>query len=881
LRFHPAVSLSIFLALSITASAPADFLPGRLLVEVDPNDTVDTSRKTLELLDGKLIRSLAGGRYLELQLPDGTSPHKAARTSKSLPGVISSAPVIVRRLAVTPNDPLFAPNQWSFHNTGGTITFPDPGDPTRNITLTAAADADIDAPEAWAITTGSSSVVVAVIDTGFPVGHLDLMPNVWINPNEVAGNGIDDDGNGYVDDLYGWNFAQNNSNVNDTHGHGSFCSGIIGARGSNGLGMAGINWHVSIMGLKAFKDDGTATDVELVAAIDYAIANGAHVINASWGDYLDSEVLRGAIRRAADAGILFVAASGNDRYNLKENPMYPASMNLPNIINVGATDSRDRWAEFSNYDGTLVDAHAPGYWVFSARPNKYEHASGTSFAAPHVAGIAALLLAAEPTLTLDELRARVVTGFDRRDSLLGRGATSGRSSAHRVLANAAQPGAEPTPINDLEIIQTASNGFELQFTTPPGNISHFDIRASKSEIDPDNFHAADRVFFAPLPSTPVQTQRFLATELEPDTTYHFMIRTYEQDGRWTFGNPASATTLGRTIYFQDDMETGPEKWEVSGPFARTDETSAGGNWSWTDSPGGNYARNTITTITSTPIDLSSAIDPWLSFQHQHVLARSFTTVGDNGSVQVSIDGANTFTTLAVYIDTAHPFRLARVSLGAYAGQPDVRIRFRFRSDGFERVADGWHIDDVEVAEFVSLLPEPADFVVESATRLTTVTAAPAYIETNTSGSWFTSVSKATLAQLRGARSRYKVLGNSPPGSTARFTPRINVAGRYEVFVAWGDNANASNVTHRVHHAAGVSEILLTQDYRNNAHRWHSLGTYSFGVGRSAENGSVVVDDTTSTTKPIAGEEGRVYADSVRWLWRGPLETGPSAGWMVH
>ncbi len=283
------------------------------------------------------------------------------------PNVIYAHPNYRRELCATPNDSYFN-SQWGMHNVGQTG---------------GANDADIDAPEAWDISTGSSSVIVAVIDTGFDYTHPDLAANAWKNPGEIAGNGIDDDGNGYVDDVYGIDPAGVDGSAGDTNpqegnvGHGTHCSGIVGARGNNSLGVAGVNWNVKIMGLKFFDDYGeNAYDSFAIECIQYAVYQKTHgqnvvAISASWGGLggTDSGGLRDAIEIANNAGIVFCAAAGNDSNNNDGGTHhYPSDYTLPGIISVAATDHSDGLASFSNYGATSVDLGAPGVSILSTVP---------------------------------------------------------------------------------------------------------------------------------------------------------------------------------------------------------------------------------------------------------------------------------------------------------------------------------------------------------------------------------------------------------------------------------------------------------------------------------------------------------------------------------
>ena len=295
------------------------------------------------------------------------------------------------------------------------------------------ADADIDAPEAWALQTGSD-VIVAVIDSGVDYTHVDLRDNIWTNPGEIAANGIDDDGNGYVDDLHGWDFYNNDNDPMDDNFHGTHVAGTIAARGNNGIGVVGVNWSAKIMALKFIGPNGGGGVNAAIAALEYAVANGARISNNSWGGGGRSQALREAIAAAGRQGHLFVTAAGNDGINTDISPVYPASYDLDNIIAVAATDQNDRLAKFSNFGSSSVDLAAPGVEILSTVPNdQYRVVSGTSMAAPHVAGAAALLLAQNRGLTITGLKAALLNGTDPLAAPADATVSGGRLNVFRAL----------------------------------------------------------------------------------------------------------------------------------------------------------------------------------------------------------------------------------------------------------------------------------------------------------------------------------------------------------------------------------------------------------------------------------------------------------------
>jgi len=337
---------------------------------------------------------------------------------------VSSKDLLRREpIEARPNDPKFA-EQWSLNNLG------QDGGKER---------ADIDALKAWLKTRGSNDVVVAVLDSGVDYTHPDLVGNIWFRPDNVPQ--YKDDELGVLNDLRGFNAAENLSDPMDDNGHGTHCSGIIGAEGDNDEGIAGINWNVEIMPLKFIGRGGFGTTKDAIEAINYAIdrkRNGVNVriINASWGSTMYSKALEDTIRAAGEEGILFVAAAGNATTDNDKRPHYPSNYNLPNVISVAATDKNDQLTSFSNYGLKTVHIAAPGKDILSTWLNEgYREASGTSMAAPQVAGVAALILASEPKLSVEKLRQRLLKSIDKIDSLNGKVENGGRLNAAKALGN--------------------------------------------------------------------------------------------------------------------------------------------------------------------------------------------------------------------------------------------------------------------------------------------------------------------------------------------------------------------------------------------------------------------------------------------------------------
>ena len=292
---------------------------------------------------------------------------------------------------------------------------------------------------------GSADVVVAVIDDGIDLDHPDLVNAMWTNPGEVAGNLVDDDGNGYVDDVHGWDFANGDNDPDSTGGHGIHVAGIIGATFGNGIGGYGVAAGVTIMPLRFIGDGGSGWTSDALSALNYAVAKRVRISNNSWGGGGASQSLQAGIEAAGAAGHLFVTAAGNDAKNIDLSPSYPAAYAMPNVIAVAATTQNGSLASFSNYGATGVDLAAPGQSIYATyKAGGHAWMSGTSMASPQVAGAAALLLSHHPALTTAQLRSALLTSVRPVAGLQGKVATSGALDVSAAL-DAAAAIADPSP----------------------------------------------------------------------------------------------------------------------------------------------------------------------------------------------------------------------------------------------------------------------------------------------------------------------------------------------------------------------------------------------------------------------------------------------------
>jgi PKD repeat protein len=444
------VMLTLFLLVSGSALFHAEHNPAKshydYMARVAGNKKYDSQRIMVKAISFKEAKQIAKEHDLKVlkefkalskkrgqwygvfvkKTNNATAIEEIVDNLKKTPGILHAGLDYELSIALTPNDPKFS-ELWGMHNTGQTG---------------GTVDADIDAPEAWELATGSSSVIVAVIDTGVDYNHTDLSPNMWRNPGEVSGNGVDDDGNGYIDDIYGIDAYNNDSDPYDDHYHGTHCAGTIGAKGNDGFGVAGVNWDVKIMALKFLGSGGSGPTSGAVTCMDYVIdqkQKGQNIIvtSNSWGGGGADQNLLDAINAAGNLGVLFIAAAGNNSSNNDSSAYYPANYDSPYVVTVAATDHNDQLASFSNYGANSVELGAPGVSVVSDSPGDgFRTLNGTSMATPHVSGAVGLIASIFPGDTPIERKDRILNYVDPIPALSGKTITGGRLNLYQAVQSA-------------------------------------------------------------------------------------------------------------------------------------------------------------------------------------------------------------------------------------------------------------------------------------------------------------------------------------------------------------------------------------------------------------------------------------------------------------
>lgn len=352
-----------------------------------------------------------------IELWPGTSVEQALERVPDLPQVAYAEPNYIVAAADEPNDPLYE-DAWSLG-------------PSNDSGIRSG----IDMPSAWNLTTGAEGVTVAIVDSGIDLRHPDLVSNLWTNPGESGSgresNGLDDDGNGFADDHRGWDWVDSDNDPTDLNGHGTNVAGTVGAQGDNGEGVAGVSWTTKLIPLRVLDEAGLGLTSDVATAFSYASGAGAEIVNASLAGSFSSAAMLEAIATSSET--LFIVAAGNNSTNNDVQPRYPCNYELPNLVCVASTDEFNELSSFSNYGQVSVHLGAPGERIPTTHPQGYADFYGTSAAAPHVSGVAALLWARHPDASVGSVVQALLNGVEPLPSLNGKTRSGGRLNAAGAL----------------------------------------------------------------------------------------------------------------------------------------------------------------------------------------------------------------------------------------------------------------------------------------------------------------------------------------------------------------------------------------------------------------------------------------------------------------
>ena len=637
-------------------------VPGELLVRLKPQGEIALREESvLEDLGQVVDRYPLGGNRID---PESFGPQEILhlKLDSDTPEAMEAA---LQKLA---RDPKVA-----YAVTNDIVSeFTEPRTP-NDLTTQQYGPVNISAPQAWAERSGdrSQAPLIVVIDSGIDYRHPDLAANVWTNPNEIPGNGIDDDGNGVIDDVHGFNAVRKTGDPLDDGSHGTHVAGTVGAVGNNGQGVTGVAWQANLVGAK-FLEKGYGDVADAIAALNYADSIGARVTQNSWGGSNYNQAL---VDTLAASPAIHICAAGNSAQNSDVQPAYPAAYPLDNIISVAATDVHDQLGKFSNYGLNAVDLAAPGVEILSTVPNGGTGVkSGTSMAAPHVSGAVSLILEKFPNLTNQELKDRLLFSVDRLPHLEDKLVSGGRLNLASALETDSVAPGVPEQLQgragspELIALRWLASGDDGDL----GRAAAYEIALSDKPFKLEDFEKQQRVRTV-RPSESGQQESLEVPVLPSAQAREFFVALRSVDN---VGNRSEFTTTkvhvpAAHVAFED----GPEQWTREGDWGQ--ETVAGRGTVWSDSPGGDYKFYQNASLTSKSFSLESFQTAQLRFDARHDLEINFDKVHlevRSGGEEAEWKGLHAFNLLDGW--KTHSFDLSELS-----GQSDVQIRFRLKTDG--------------------------------------------------------------------------------------------------------------------------------------------------------------------------------------------------------
>lgn len=548
--------------------------------------------------------------------------------------------------------------------------------------------ADISALEAWKVSIGSRETgpLVAVIDGGADYNHPDLRANIAVNSGEIPNDGIDNDGNGVVDDYFGYNAYDNNGDPLDRRGHGTHTAGTIAASGNNGTGVVGVNWKARLLPIKIFNDSGVTTVDAILRALAYARKRGAFITSNSWGGANFNPAIFDAF--AATPG-LHITAAGNDAQDIATSPAFPANFDLPNIVTVGATNRKDEPAVFSNYGRQSVELFAPGRDILSTMPGgEYGFKSGTSMACPHVTGVAALMKTVYPELSPQQIKDRLVFSSEPLESVSQLSISGGRLNAAQALSNDTIAPAAP---NDFVVSEVSSRGARFSWTGTGddgwknGAAGGFEVRVSDSQINDESWDEAE-----PLP-TPrgreIGTHHqavFRQTPQREVRTLHAGLRVVDEAANRSELTTTEVVLPATPVIAEDNFDAPESEWRGEGRWQLVEHPDRGRVWSC--QPAG--SAGTFSRLTSPEFDLSGSRENFLRFESRQDFDWTNLVY-----VEVSTDGGEKWDKLDRLEDKGQ-WAKREYDLSPFDGQ---KVRFRVSSESLAtKPGEGTVIDNFEI-----------------------------------------------------------------------------------------------------------------------------------------------------------------------------------------
>jgi len=672
-----------------TYNLDSEHVPGQLIVSFEsevPNEIKSMVARKLshiEFRDGVGLQPGSGTYLIQAYGPrQEDSLYELAKYIESLPGVrYVEANNIYRLMELIPDDQFFD-RLYAMRN----------GNKQSNV-----GSRDINATYAWEITTGSKDILVGVLDTGIDYRHPDLIDNIWLNPGEIgsdennrdkASNRRDDDGNGYVDDARGWNAYANNNDPMDGNGHGSHVAGTIGAKGNNGIGVAGVNWEVSLVAVKIFSDAGITDTAAIVTGIDYSTTIGVDVTNNSWGGGPYSDAIYEAISRANDAGILFVAAAGNSSSNNDSFPHYPSSYDLPNIIAVASTDRNDRLSGFSSYGATTVHVAAPGSDIYSTIPGGgYGFKSGTSMATPHVVGLVALIKSQFPEHSYLQVKDRLLSTSARLPQL-DDSVIHGRIDAFSALEIDEIPPSKP---DEVKIESVGLRSLQVSWLGSgddgdDGEASRYEVRIADHPITEKSWNEASAVQFNVVESQE-GTVRIELANLGFNASGYLAVKAFDNVGNASEVSESRSFKLSPVESLFENLGDITQGFESVDKFWGSHEVD--GRLVISDSPGKQYENNTNSSLTTVEFTLGVS-DVILELKTRYDLETNY----DYGYIEISIDD-RAWQRVAVLNGRSEWINLYLDLKSYLLNAASFRLRFRIETDSSVS-RQGWDIDEIKL-----------------------------------------------------------------------------------------------------------------------------------------------------------------------------------------